>query len=178
MCTAVYGAPCSQINYSKVKTMQIKTNFYWKIEGRKEAVYRLETVCTCNVLGLWTLNIFADDLYLSWGTLTKHDREPMFGHGNTFDRGRRPVGPCMWNCNLSLTWLSACIAGNTNCTPKLFPYILPLPQVWNRTPHPMPVLLKGGRIIYLMPPPPSSTYSKRGPRMLSLRLQEKCSAAF
>jgi hypothetical protein len=24
-----------------LKTMQIKTNFYWKIEGHKEAVYRL-----------------------------------------------------------------------------------------------------------------------------------------
>ncbi len=24
-----------------LKTMQIKTNFYWKIEGRKEAVYSL-----------------------------------------------------------------------------------------------------------------------------------------
>jgi hypothetical protein len=26
--------------------MQIKTNFRGKIEGRKEAVYRLKTVCT------------------------------------------------------------------------------------------------------------------------------------
>jgi hypothetical protein len=25
--------------------MQIKTNFLWKIEGRKEAVYRLKTLC-------------------------------------------------------------------------------------------------------------------------------------
>ncbi len=37
--------------------------------------------------GLWTLNIFAYEIYLRWGTFTKHDREPLFGHGNTFDRG-------------------------------------------------------------------------------------------
>jgi hypothetical protein len=57
-------------------------------------VYRLKTVCTCNLpalSGLWTLNIFAYDIYLRCGTLTKHDREPLFGYGNTFDRGL-PVG--------------------------------------------------------------------------------------
>jgi len=30
--------------------MQIKTNFQGKIEGCKEAVFRLKTVCACNVL--------------------------------------------------------------------------------------------------------------------------------
>ena len=28
----------------------------------------------------------------SWTFIKKHDREPLFGHGNTFDRGRPVVG--------------------------------------------------------------------------------------
>ena len=84
---------CTVFTDILLKTMQIKTNFEWKIEGRKEAVSRLKTVCTWNVPGLWTLNIFAYDIYLCWGTLTKHDCEPLFGHGNTFDRGLPVYGP-------------------------------------------------------------------------------------
>jgi hypothetical protein len=43
--------------------------------------------CTCSVnikyIHLW----YTYYVYLRWGTLTKHDRELLFGHGNTFDRG-------------------------------------------------------------------------------------------
>ncbi len=74
-----------------MQCMHITTNFQGKIEGRKEAVYWLITVSTCNVPSLCTLNIFSYEISLSCGTFRKHDREPLFGHGNTFDRGL-PVG--------------------------------------------------------------------------------------
>ncbi len=70
-------------------------------------MYRLKTVCTCNVPGLWTLNIFAYDRYLRWGTLTKHDREPLFGHGDTFDRGL-PVAISAFQSSLIVFLLSLC----------------------------------------------------------------------
>ncbi len=73
--------------------MQIKTNFLGKIEGLKEAVYKLKTVCSLYMQYTWSVNIkyIRLDMYLRWETLTKPDREPLFGHGNTFDRGL-PVG--------------------------------------------------------------------------------------
>ncbi len=75
--------------------MNIRTNFQGKIEGRIETVNRLKTVCTWNVLGLCTLNIFSYEIFLSCEILRKHDREPLFGHGNTFGRGL-PVGGPFW----------------------------------------------------------------------------------
>jgi hypothetical protein len=47
--------------------MHIKTNFQGKIEGRKEAVYRLKTDCTWNVSGLCTLNVFCYEISLCCG---------------------------------------------------------------------------------------------------------------
>ncbi len=43
------------------------------------------------VPGLCTLNIFEYEISLSCGKFRNHPREPLFGHDNTFDRGR-PVG--------------------------------------------------------------------------------------
>jgi len=41
--------------------------------------------------GLCTLNIFEYEISLSCGKFRNHHREPLFGHGNTFDRGRPVV---------------------------------------------------------------------------------------
>ncbi len=49
--------------------MQIETNIQGKIEGSKEAVYRLKTVCVCNVPGLCTSNIFSYEISLSCDNL-------------------------------------------------------------------------------------------------------------
>ncbi len=86
--TVCWNVWCTVFTDKLLKTMQVETNFKRNIEGHKEAVYRLKTVCTCNVPGLWTLNIFAYEIYLRRVTFTKHDCEPLFGHGNTFYRGR------------------------------------------------------------------------------------------
>jgi hypothetical protein len=84
--TSVYCSVwCTVFTDKLLKTMQRK------IEGHKEAVYRLKTVCTCNVPSLWTLNILGYEIYLRRVIFTKHDCEPLFGHGNTFDRGRPVV---------------------------------------------------------------------------------------
>ncbi len=58
------------------------------LKAVKKGVYRLKTVRTWIVSGLWTLNIFSYEISLSCGTFIKHDREPLFGNGNTFSRGR------------------------------------------------------------------------------------------
>jgi hypothetical protein len=71
--------------------MQIKTNFQQKIEGHKWAVFRLKKLSVHALPGLCTLNIFEYEISLSCGKFRNHHREPLFGHGNTFDRGR-PVG--------------------------------------------------------------------------------------
>jgi hypothetical protein len=42
--------------------------------------------------GLCTLNILEYEISVSCGKFRNHHREPLFGHGNTFDRGR-PVVP-------------------------------------------------------------------------------------
>jgi len=63
--------------------MDIKTNFLGKIEDRKEAVYRLKTVCTLSVY----IKYIYYDISLSFRTFRRHDREPLFGHGNSFGRG-------------------------------------------------------------------------------------------
>ncbi len=42
-------------------------------------------------IGLCTLNIFEYEISLSCGKFRNHHREPLFGHGNTFDRGRPVV---------------------------------------------------------------------------------------
>ncbi len=85
VCRSVW---CTVFTDKYLKTTHIKTNFQGDIEGRKEALYRLKTVCTWIVSRLWTLNIFSYEISLSCGTFIKHDREPLFGNGNTFDRGR------------------------------------------------------------------------------------------
>ncbi len=98
-----HGAPCSQINYSKLcRLRQISL-------GKLKAAKKLCIGWKLSVPGLWTLNIFAYDIYLRWGTLTKPDREPLFGHGNTFDRGL-PVVCIRWRIStvkafLILLWL-------------------------------------------------------------------------
>ncbi len=38
--------------------------------------------------GLCALNIFEYEISLSCGKFRNHHREPLFGHGNTFNRGR------------------------------------------------------------------------------------------
>jgi hypothetical protein len=48
--------------------------------------------------GLCAFNIFSYEMSLSCWTFRKHDREPLFGHGNTFGRGR-PV------CRTFIFWL-------------------------------------------------------------------------
>ncbi len=68
--------------------MQIKTNFQQKIEGHKWAVFRLTKHFVLALPGLCTLNIFEYEISLSCGKFRNHHREPLFGHGNTFDRGR------------------------------------------------------------------------------------------
>jgi hypothetical protein len=44
--------------------------------------------------GLCTLNIFEYEISLSCRKFKNHHQEPLFGHGNTFDRGR-PMGSGM-----------------------------------------------------------------------------------
>jgi hypothetical protein len=66
--------------------MQIKTNFQEKIEGHKLAVFRLEKLSVHALPGLCTFKIFEYEISLSCGKFKKHHREPLFGHGNTFDR--------------------------------------------------------------------------------------------
>jgi hypothetical protein len=62
--------------------MQIKTNF------RKLVVYRLKIVCTYYVP---TRDVYIKYIWirvsLRCGKFRKHDCEPLFGHGNTFDTG-------------------------------------------------------------------------------------------
>jgi hypothetical protein len=41
--------------------------------------------------GLCALNIFEYEISLSCGKFRNHHREPLLGHGNTFDRGRPVV---------------------------------------------------------------------------------------
>ena len=72
--------------------MQIKTNFQQKIEGHKLAVFRLKKLSVHALPGLCTLNIFEYEISLSCGKFRNHHREPLFGHGNTVDRGRPVVG--------------------------------------------------------------------------------------
>jgi hypothetical protein len=72
--------------------MQIKTDFQQKIEGHKLAVYRLKKLSVHALQGLCTLNIFEYEISLSCGKFRNHHRKPLFGLGNTFDRGR-PVDP-------------------------------------------------------------------------------------
>jgi hypothetical protein len=69
--------------------MHIKINFQGKIEGCKEAVYRLKLSVSAMYLVCvhCTLNIFSYEISISCGTFRKHDREPLYGHGNTVDRG-------------------------------------------------------------------------------------------
>ncbi len=71
--------------------MQIKTNFQQKIEGHKWAVFRLKKLSVDALPGLCTLNIFEYEISLSCGKFRSHHREPLFGHGNTFDRGQPVV---------------------------------------------------------------------------------------
>ncbi len=70
--------------------MQIKTTFQQKIEGCEceLAVFRLKKLSVHALPGLCTLNIFEYEISLSCGKFRNHHREPLFGHGNTFDRGR------------------------------------------------------------------------------------------
>jgi hypothetical protein len=44
LCAEVYGALCSQINNSKLRILRQISKV--DVEGHKEAVYRLKTVCT------------------------------------------------------------------------------------------------------------------------------------
>ncbi len=84
MCKEVYGALCPQINNSKLCILRQISR------GKLKALtklYRLKSVCTWNVLGLGAFNIVSYEMSLSCWTFRKHDREPLFGHGNTFDRG-------------------------------------------------------------------------------------------
>ncbi len=83
------GVPCPQLNNSK--TMQIKTNFQQRIEGHKWAVFRLKKLSVHALPGLCSLNIFEYEISLSCGKFRNHHREPLFGHGNTFDWGRPVV---------------------------------------------------------------------------------------
>ncbi len=41
--------------------------------------------------GMCALNIFEYEISLSCGKFRNHHREPLFGHGNTFNRGRPVV---------------------------------------------------------------------------------------
>jgi hypothetical protein len=73
--------------------MHIKTNFQQKIEGPKGAVFRLKTVYACFTRIVYiTYSIFDYEIFLSCGKFSKHHREPLFGHGNTFDRGQPVCG--------------------------------------------------------------------------------------
>jgi hypothetical protein len=54
--------------------------------------------------GLCTLNIFEYEISLSCRKFRNHHQEPLFGHGNTFDRGRPVVLPlrdCVVRVNLN-----------------------------------------------------------------------------
>ncbi len=83
--------------------MQIKTNFQQKIQGHKWAVFRLEKLLCM----LYQYNIFEYEISLSCGKFRNHHREPLFGHGNTFDRGRPVALPTgrwadhgrVWECH-------------------------------------------------------------------------------
>ncbi len=81
--------------------MQITTNFQPKIESHKWAVFRLKKLSVHALQGLCTLNIFDYDISLSCGKFRNHQREPLFGHGNTFDRGR----PVFLPASFPLTFL-------------------------------------------------------------------------
>ncbi len=72
--------------------MQIKTNFQEKTEGHKWAIFRLKKLPVHALPGLCTLNIFEYEISKSCRKFRNHHREPLFGHGNTFDRGRPVVG--------------------------------------------------------------------------------------
>ncbi len=61
------------------------TNFPQKIEGHKGAVFRLKTVCACCTRIVYIKYIWLWDT-LSCGIFRNHHREPLFGHGSTFDR--------------------------------------------------------------------------------------------
>ncbi len=54
-------------------------------------MFRLKKLSVHALPGLGTLNIFEYEISLSCGKFRNYHREPLFGHGNTFDRGR-PVG--------------------------------------------------------------------------------------
>ncbi len=53
--------------------------------------------------GMCTLNIFEYEISLSCGKFRNYHREPSFGHGNTFDRGR-PVAATA-DCHDHLLWV-------------------------------------------------------------------------
>ncbi len=67
--------------------MQIKTNIQQKIESHKWGVFRLKKPSVHALPGLCTLNIFEYEISLSCGKFRNHHQEPLFGHGNTIDRG-------------------------------------------------------------------------------------------
>ncbi len=98
LCAEVYGALCSQINNSKLCILRQVSKGILKAV-KKLYIYRLKNVCTWIVSGLWTLNIFSYEIPLSCGTFIKHDREPLFGNGNTFNRGQ-PVSTCTFCCHV------------------------------------------------------------------------------
>ncbi len=62
-----------QISYKKYKTIK-ELYLGWKLPAHA-------------IPGLCTLNIFVYEISLSCGKFRKQHREPLFGHGNTFDRG-------------------------------------------------------------------------------------------
>ncbi len=71
--------------------MQIKTYLQQKIEGQKLAVFRLKKLSVHGLPELCTLNIFESEISLGCRKFRNHHRKPLFGHGNTFDRGRPVV---------------------------------------------------------------------------------------
>jgi hypothetical protein len=92
-CTDVYGVPCPQLNNSKL--CRLRQSSYKKCETIKE-LYLSPKLSVHALPGLCTLNIFEYEISLSCGKFRNHHREPLFGHGNTFDRGR-PVRVPIYN---------------------------------------------------------------------------------
>ncbi len=89
LCTEVYGVPCPQINNSKIcKLRQISNR---KLKAINELYLGWKTVCACYTSIVYIKYVWIWDtpeIPLKCGKFRNHHREPLFGHGNTFDRGR------------------------------------------------------------------------------------------
>ncbi len=155
MCTDVYGVPCPQINNSKLcKLRQISNR---KFKAIIELYLGWKTVCACytrivyiKYIWIWDMNMNMNlNMNMRYcGKFRNHHREPLFGHGNTFDSGwpvggthspggkggggsifwmTQDIGLASYSYNLSTGYIDlitkerSCFGGDSECPQNVFP---------------------------------------------------------